>query len=503
MIQTYIKHMDIRLFAVLASVVLSVYTLIFADTPNDDAYTYIRTAGIFVNDGLVAAFDHYSWATYAVLIGLVSKLGFDLFSAAFLVNALFYALLVYAFLSIVRELDDSRTLLAWAALVVLVYPELNEFRYFVIRDIGFWALSLLAFWQYLRYAREGSLVAAGIFCAALIGATLFRAEAIVYLALTPFALLLDTRFTLPERRRRFLQLEGFVVGLLLLATVILTLAGLNIPGLFVEFVSVYQPFLINTLAPPPEQANAIGSALFGDYAADFSREYIGLFMTAGLFMILLANLAGGISGPYLYLLLYGILWRRISLRREFVVPWMIYIAINGLVLLGFLFITRYLSSRYAMLFCLMIVLLVPMIVCNGVSKLSDKSRRPMLAFLVVFFTYCAIDSYYTFGYSKQFVADATEWLAENEADTPALLTNNHAIAYASGKVVDYDKIERNLSEASLRQLPADGVIAVELNFTMSELLTRLETAGVLQRVTLFPHPADDTKGVAIYRRPVS
>lgn len=490
--------MDIRLLAVLASIVLSVYTLIFADTPNDDAYTYIRTANIFVNDGLVAAFDHYAWATYAVLIGLVSKLGIDLFSAAFLVNALFFALLVYAFLSIVRELDDSSTLLGWAALVVLVYPELNEFRYFVIRDIGFWALSLLAFWQYLRYARDGSLAAAGIYCVALVGATLFRAEAIVYLVLTPLALLLDTRFTMPERRRRFLQLEGLVVGLLLFGTVMLTLAGLNILGLFAEFVSVYQPFLINTLAPPPEQANAIGIALFGDYAAGFSQEYIGLFMTAGLFMILLANLVGGISGPYFYLLLYGILWRRISLHREFVVPWLLYLAINIVVLLGFLFVTRYLTSRYAMLFCLMVVLLVPMIVCNGVRKLSDKSRRPTLAFLAIFFTYCAIDSYYTFGYSKDFVADAVEWLAEDE--TPPLLTNNHAIAYESGRVVEYDRIERNLSEGALRAWPAGGVIAVELNFTMSELLAQLETAGVLQHVTLFPHPADESKGIAIYRR---
>ena len=122
------RQVDIRWFAVAASLLLSITTLFSQEVPNSDAYTYARTAEIFLADGLKAAYQHYSWASYSILIGIVSWSGLDVFSAGLLVNALFYALLVYAFLSIAKEIKDSRALLLLAAISILVYPQLNEYR---------------------------------------------------------------------------------------------------------------------------------------------------------------------------------------------------------------------------------------------------------------------------------------------------------------------------------------------------------------------------------------
>ena len=143
------RQHDIRWIAVAASLVLSIFTLIQQEIPNSDAYTYVRTAEIFLADGIVAAYQHYSWATYSILIGMVSVTGLDVFSAGLFVNSMFYAILVYTFLSIVKEINDSKPLLAIAAVCILVYPQLNEYRDLLIRDIGFWALSLAALWQHL------------------------------------------------------------------------------------------------------------------------------------------------------------------------------------------------------------------------------------------------------------------------------------------------------------------------------------------------------------------
>ena len=119
------RQVDIRIYAVLASLLISTFTILVPQYANDDAYTYIRTAEIFSNDGFSAAFQHNSWATYSILISLFGLLGIKIFTAAYLVNALFFALLVFAFISIVKEIDDSESLLVFAAVSILVYPELN------------------------------------------------------------------------------------------------------------------------------------------------------------------------------------------------------------------------------------------------------------------------------------------------------------------------------------------------------------------------------------------
>jgi len=95
------------MIAVAASLVLSIFTLLLQEIPNSDAYTYVRTAEIFLAEGIVAAYQHYSWATYSILIGIVSVTGLDVFSAGLFINAMFYAILVYAFLSIVKEINRA------------------------------------------------------------------------------------------------------------------------------------------------------------------------------------------------------------------------------------------------------------------------------------------------------------------------------------------------------------------------------------------------------------
>ena len=91
-------HFDIRVIAVLISLLVSFFTLLNPGLPNDDAYTYIRTAEIALNDGVDAAIDYYSWAGYSLLIAFVSKAGTDLLTAAQLINAFFYLFLFFLLL---------------------------------------------------------------------------------------------------------------------------------------------------------------------------------------------------------------------------------------------------------------------------------------------------------------------------------------------------------------------------------------------------------------------
>ena len=493
------RHTDIRLFAVLASLLITIFTIAVPDTPNDDAYTYIRTAEIFLADGPGASFQHYEWAGYPVLIALTSQLGFSLFTAAYMINGLFYALLIYAYLSIVRLMDGSRLVMLMAALCVLLYPQLNEYRYLIIRDIGFWAFSLFALWQFLRYTETCNIKFAFSFSLALLVAAGFRAEAVVYLLLTPPALLFDVRHSKQVCRRAFLQLMTVVLASLLGAALILASLGVNIVSLFVDFILVYEPFINSTFNPTEAESSEMGRAIFGEHAGNYSRDYLMLFLAAGLLVILFAHLFNGIGGPFFWLLVYGGFRKVIRIERGIAVPIAFYLLINAVTLFGFLYITRYLSSRYAMLFCLMLALAVPLVLARVIESVKGRSFENIGArVLILFFAYCGFDSFITFGDSKDFVFDSVEWIEEQTGDDTRLITNNHAIAYFSGRVEDYDRTDRFISEAEIRQARVDDLIALEMHYEMSELVDSEPVHELLQLQAAFPSLED--RQIVIYKR---
>jgi len=492
------RQVDIRIYAVLASLLISIFTIIFPDSPNDDAYTYIRTADIFLNQGFTAAYQHYEWATYSVLIAVISFLGLDLFTAALTVNALLYILLVYAYLSIIKEIGDSRFLLSIAAVCILVYPQLNEYRYFIIRDVGFWAFAVIAFWQFLRFSNSHSIKSALAYCGSLLIATTFRSEALAYLLLTPFALLLDLRYELQMRYKLLSILFGIIGVVAIGGLVLLSILGVNALDLFFGFLSTYQPFLSSTFSPDPARLSELGGLLFNDYAASYSQEYIGIFMLAGLFSILIANLFNAIGGPYLIVLVFGLVRKYVQLNRNIVIPIVFYLLINVVILFAFLLVTRYLTSRYAMLFCILLSVLVPIIIKVFIEHSKANKSRMAHIVISIFFTYCAIDSYYSFGENKNYVFDSIEWLSENTAESVGLITNNHAIAYFSGKVEDYDRAPRFLTEDEILASNEGDSIAMEMNFEMEQLLNSSTIAPYVELVAAFPDI--DEQRVAIYKR---
>jgi hypothetical protein len=492
------RQHDIRWTAVVASLVLSLFTLLLQETPNADAYTYARTAEIFLVDGIIAAYQHYSWATYSILIGIVSTTGLDVFSAGLLVNAMFYAILVYAFLSIVKQINDSEPLLAIAAICILVYPQLNEYRELLIRDIGFWALSLAALWQYLLYVKTQSLRSTIIFCTCLLLAALFRAEALAYLVFTPLSLLFDTRLEASARKILLVKLYAVIISLSLGLLLFLTLMGLNVAQLFIEFASIYEPFISGNFTLNDEERALLGSLLFTEYAATFSREYIEVFLLAGMISILLANLLTGIGGPYLIILTIGFFKNHLRLNRGIAIPIVFYLCINFLILLSFIIVTRYLSSRYAMLMCILLALFVPTVILNLLENAKASGRKSVAYIIAIFFSYCAIDSYFSFGESKSYVKESIEWIADNTEGSAGLLTNNHAVAYFSGKVDDYDLVQRNLSEKEILSSEVGDTIVAELTFEMRRLLKKNNIADKLTLLAYFP--SADTRRIAVFER---
>lgn len=480
-----LTRLDARVWAVAGSLLLSVYAGLTVSVPNDDAFLYVRTAEIFLDEGVGAAFEHFAWAGYSVLIGLAAATGIEFLTAAYVLNGLFFAVLAFAFVSICREFSEDRILLSLAALTILLFPEINEYRYQILRDAGFWAFVMLGMWWLIRYGADGSWKFCLYYCGALLLAAVFRPEAMLYLVLAPLCLLFDRRHERAERYLLCFRAQGAAVAVLLLCFLAGLAFGLNLFQQAAALASSYTPFLQSLLDPGGQEMAAMAQAIFGEHAATYSGRYLPFFLLAGLMVILVAELLYAVGIPFSLILIWGY-WKKWLLPdRDMALPVIAFAAVNLLVVLAFLLVTRYLTSRYAMVFSLGLALAVPFTAREMLARMAPGTRLvPWL--LVLFFVFSAVDSYYTFGRSKSYVHDAVEWLNDNRGESAQLLTNNRAVAYYSGMVTEYDQVQPRLTEQQILAMAPGDLIVVETSPAIEQLFAQPEIAATLESVIAFP-----------------
>ena len=493
------NSLDLRLLAVGISLLVSFFIILNPGLPNDDAYTYIRIAEITLSDGVGAAIQYYPWAGYSLLIALISKLGVDLTMSAHLINAFFFSVLVYSFISIVNLVSNSRSATVLATICILLYPPLNELRGDIIRDIAMWALTLFALWQFLLFLQFYRLPNFLCFCLSLILASFFRPEAIVYLFSLPFSLLFDNGYPKKIQIKSFLTINAITFLCLALVILLVQFFGIDILAVSKEFLAIYEPFVNSTLNPSEAESSSLSSGIFGEYASSYSGPYLGVFLTAGLIAILIMKLIEGVGGPFFFLLIHGAIQRSIKLSSYFSAPLVIFLATNMVIVLGFIVTTKFVSSRYSMLFCIVLVLLVPIILDDLITNLQVMKKRTIgMRVLILFFGYCAFDSFISFGSSKEYITQSLVWLKSDDHSEAELITNNHAIAYYSGKVKNYDQVPRFVTEDQIHALRPSDLIAIEMHYEMLQLVEKESVKPYIELQVALPNIED--MALAIYKK---
>ncbi len=494
------RDLDIRLWAVIASLLLSFLNTLLNPIPNADAFEYVRTAEIFLNEGLAAAYAYQPSATYAVLFGSLHQLtGLDLFAAAQVINALLFALLVYAFISLAREVRASERVTLLAAITILIFPQLNEYRYLLIRDIGFIALLLLGMLFLIRYGKRQHWQDAALFVVSTAAAVLFRSEALVYLPLAPLALLGNRELTVRARVLAVVKIEAISLVLGILGVLALLLVDMNVLRLVQRAAAVYLPFVQDAWTALSAASSPLSTAVFGEYASDFSGQYIVLFMTAGLAAILVLKLIFGFGVPALLVLAYGLRQRSGELGSPVMRVVLSYALIAFIILLGFLMLTRFMSTRYTLLFCTLLMLMVPLVVDSALAQARTEAAtrvmRGMLGFLAL---YCAIDAHISFGHSKDFLQQASTWLRDNTEENALVITNSNYVAYHSGRVEEYDMVGRYIDMQTLVNAPYDSLLALSIDRDILSYVDEARAFDLLELVVAFP--PQGRPEFAIYRR---
>ncbi|PKO85756.1 MAG: hypothetical protein CVU18_18495 [Betaproteobacteria bacterium HGW-Betaproteobacteria-12] len=432
---------------------------------NRDGMLYVETARAFIDGGLTAAIQVFSWPFLPVLMGLLAELtGLPPEWCGHALNVLFMSGACALLVDLVRRNDPQ---LAWlAAVVVLALPGLNDYRNELIREYGCWFFLLLAFRLAIDWpARPGWRRALAI-QASLLLAALFRPEVLVFY---PCLVLWQHFRAAPEKRWSGSLMLGALpaLGLLVLLAAYFTgalggssrlaneLARFDFLGRFDATASAMSQ-AFNAYAR--EEAETAHTILFFGSLALIPWKFIGKL---GIFVIPLLA----------FLLSHG---KAERYRRHDLLLW----ALGGYLLILAIFVLQqqFISGRYL---GLLLMFTLPF-VAYGVHDLVQRFPRSWLPILGLCLL-LALANVVSLKPGKQHFAAAGSWLHSQYVETPRIYLDSARTAhYASWKFTT------RLATVPREKLLADvlagryDVVILEVSRKDSEIGAWAGTAGLAE-----------------------
>jgi hypothetical protein len=324
---------------------------------------------------------------------------------------------------------------------------------------------------------------------------LFRAEALAYLPLAPLALLMTERKHL--RYVLKFELSLLVLGLIVLAIMIALDAG--ILDALQRMIAVYLPFLKDALNALSAENSPLAIAIFGEYAANFSGEYLWLFMLTGMSAILVMKLIVGFGGPMLLIFLYAYKTDKLDIRAPELRVTLTYCAIAFVILLSFLALTRFLSSRYTLMFCISLLPLLVLTIDKLIEPVQQSPHRKLLqGALGALLLFSAVDAHISFGDSERSLDEGVAWLKENTEEGDSVFTNSNYVAYFSGRVANYDTLTRYISAEDVSNTPYGTILVLTTGRVINDELAHNLEFQQIELLAAYPDAEDPD--LVIYRR---
>ena len=414
--------------ALCGSLLISAWAVHADDIINNDGIEYLKAAAAILQGEWDTAFQTYKWPFYSLTIAAVSAVsGLSLTLSAYLVNALFNAWLVLAFISLVRVLGGTRSTLWFAVLIILAFPTINKFRPYLIRDPAFLALFLSGCYAFFLYIRDGQIRHNLVAISCLILAALFRLEGLIYLFFAQGYLL----------SRHIVSLRGRILGmvaLLLLSFVLLVFIS------WWQFASTeklgYSSLFTQPLAFFEATWGEIGNAF--DYRLRVIEEHVLVGYSRSYAVLVLFWSAASIVGLvlvhslyYLYFFLWLVAWRMGLLfpEKALYAPWRFLILASLLILFGFVMLQWFLASRYTISVVLLVLLATPFLIAEWYAQLKDRGRYKARFWLAIALIVLSGIKSLDLATKKHYLREAADWMAENLPTDVRVYTNNRIFAH--------------------------------------------------------------------------
>lgn len=451
---------DPRILIALLSFIISL--LVSSTTPltNTDGVLYLRAADAFMTGGLAAAQSLFDNPYYSVLIGSLAQLtGIETLTAAHLINALLCAAIAWIITDLGILIGGGKAAGVCAGALLLLHPQFNGYRGYIIRDFGFWVCMLgflnlqLRFYLTLRsrYLLTGLALL-------LIGA-LFRVESLLLAAL-PFLTLIILKKHVSTVRQTLYLYSGLLVLSVAVALIITTdllvdSTSLTYPAQ--RFIDVGSRFL-HTIN---QHNSAFKTYLLNGYLEDYAMAAV----IAAFFVIVILKALKSFTLPYFIITVIlhkSIDNLRLSRLRTAAIYTFFYYYFA--ILIGFTLSTTIIQGRHVLPLTLVLLPILGCYLAHWLtlqqSNLKKRQRNQWLAAL--FAAYLFIDSFISFGTPKTYLSDAINWL-KTQPPSCTLAANETKIGYFSKMNTNWARTEQLIAAPSVNLLNSinSDYIAIE------------------------------------------
>jgi hypothetical protein len=470
---------SVYVIAMLISVFLSCWLSLHENIINPDGICYLQSAADISVAGLKAASqlcDQAKWPFYSVLIHSVAH-GTHLtyLASAYLLDGALSIASVLSFIYLVRLLGGTLRTLWLAAFVILFAHEFDSIREYIVRDHGFWAFYLIAMIFLIEYFRQPRILVALLWSASMVTATLFRIEGALFLLFVPFAAWSDTRRSWTQRAREFTQLNLFLL-MIVSGLVVMTVLSHQQTAVPLGRVSELEAQLLFGLTTLSQHFHGAAAALAQHVLNPNAAQDAGVVLFLLLIIWYCYSLVANISFIYAFLAVYA--WSRNLLRldKSAQIVLFSYIFINVVVTSIYLAENIFISKRYLIALSLVFMLWVPF----ALDKLlQEKKQRVVLCAAVAVLLFLnAAGTLFHFGYSKDYILQAGNWLDQNVPRQASLYSNDELVMYYSNhfgnEIFQAARADADLAAIAAGQWKHYDYLALRINKPQTQTISLLK-----------------------------
>ncbi len=427
----------ISVAAMVASLAWSVIHIHFDPLPNPDAVAYLRAAQAWVDGGGAAAATVYPLPLYSILIGSLSALtGFSLLTSAQCFNALCIALLIVALQRLSRAFGAGVRVQCIVVVLVLLLPELNGYRGFLLRDFGYWLFATLALTCLVRYAETPNPLGWIAFSACCGIAAAFRFEAIPLIIAMPAALLLG-------RARRPLAALALYIPVLVALSVASLVALVWPESDVARLLSEAMGLAVSSVSGLLEHARAQLIGFSTHVLNPHFHDYAAFGLAGGLAAMIIVHVVNAASVPLFAIAAVGAArdtYGSLDRRRAPILCMGVMIALLGLA--AVLLLRGIIQTRYAMPVALLIIIVAAFIIDVWYrTAVERRAHRRILWLSLIVIAYLVAENAFALVNSKHYYVDAARWLAQHTPREARIFSTDSRIVYLADRPVDWREAE--------------------------------------------------------------
>ncbi len=413
----------IRIITALASLFLSFIAVYFDDLINDDGILYINTAKAFLTGGLEETSKLYDWPFYSIILAYLHKITtMSLETNAYFLNGLLFILLNDTLIRISNKILPNKKQLLIAALFIICFQPINEYRDFIVRDVGYWAFISLSLYYFMLYLETPTIKIATIWQLVAIIAFLFRIEGILLLGLTLF--LISLQKPAAGIKRALLLNYLFLACLPLFVLIALNSFSSNLAFKKINIALSLYTSTENFLTQLNDNTSIIKTQILNKY----SEQYASLLLISGLIAMLFFKLLKALNLGYIILYLISSRHQKATNTNQISNLLYYFFSLNLLVLIVFVLQRYFLTTRYTVMTVICILLLTLPMLCNYLESAWTTKKRFILFLSGIILFYNLADSIIQSN-SKHYIKNTAIWAAENLPKGSKILTDETTIQY--------------------------------------------------------------------------